>query len=72
MPFARTSFPGLTTFGHVEAGGVIVDLSSKKNWEAFVDHSILFPMESDDLFLHVGYHTPMDRSATNNKFLVDK
>lgn len=31
MPFARTSFPGLTTLDHVEAGGIFVDPSSKKN-----------------------------------------
>lgn len=57
MPFARTSFPGLTILGHVEAGGIIVDLSSRKNWEAAVDHNILFPMgRIDDVFLHVSYH----------------
>jgi hypothetical protein len=57
MPFARTSFPGLTTLGLVEAGGKVVDLSSTKNWEAQIDHSTLFPMgRIDDVFLHVSFH----------------
>lgn len=61
MPFARTSFPGLTTLGHVEVGGIIVDLSSTKNWEAVIDHKVLFPMgRIDDVFLHVSYHTRID------------
>lgn len=47
MPFARTSFPGLTTLEHFEARNMVVDLGSKRNWEAVVDHKILFPMGED-------------------------
>jgi hypothetical protein len=54
MPFARTPFPGLTVVGAVETGKTVVDLSSRKDWQAQVDGSILFPMGlADDVFLHV-------------------
>jgi hypothetical protein len=54
MPFERTRLPGLTTFGHAEAGGNTVNLSSAKDWEAQIEHNILFPMgRVDDVFLHV-------------------
>lgn len=54
MPFERTSFPGLTVVGHVEAGTTTVELGSRKDWIAQEDNSILFPMGlADDGFLHV-------------------
>lgn len=54
MPFARTSIPGLTVVGSVEAGTTVVELSSREGWQAQVDDSILFPMGLiDDVFLHV-------------------
>lgn len=54
MPFMRTSFPGLTVVGHVEAGLTTVDLGSRKDWAAQEDNSILFPTGLvDDGFLHV-------------------
>jgi hypothetical protein len=54
MPFERTTLPGLTTVGKVEAGGQVIDLSSAKGWQGQVDNSILFPMgRVDDVFLHV-------------------
>jgi hypothetical protein len=59
MPFARTSFPGLTVVGTVDAGDCIVDLSSRSGWQAQVDDTILFPMGlADDVFLHVQCNWP--------------
>lgn len=56
MPFARSSFPGMTTIGKVKVGNEIVDLSSSKDWEAQIDENILFPMgRIDDVFLHVSF-----------------
>jgi hypothetical protein len=56
MPFERTLFPGLTVFGHVQAGTETVELGSNKDWLAKVEDSILFPMGLvDDGFLHVSY-----------------
>ena len=54
MPFARTSIPGLTVAGRVEAGSTVVALDSMENWQAQVDGSVLFPTGLvDDVFLHV-------------------
>lgn len=54
MPFERTALPGLTVIGKIEAGSDIIDLSSSKDWKAYVDESIQFPMGlADDVFLHV-------------------
>jgi hypothetical protein len=54
MPFERTTHPGLTVIGSVEAGSTVVDLSSYAGWQAQVDESILFPTGLlDDGFLHV-------------------
>lgn len=54
MPFERTALPGLTVIGKIEAGSDVIDLSSCKDWKAYVDESIQFPMElADDVFLHV-------------------
>ena len=54
MPFERTAFPGLTVFGQIEAGEMMVELNSLMGWEAEVDESVLFPTGLvDDVFLHV-------------------
>lgn len=54
MPFERTSFPGLTVVGSVNAGETVVDLCSYKGWLAQVNENILFPTGLvDDSFLHV-------------------
>lgn len=56
MPFGRTSFPGLTVFGTVNAGEDLIELRSGevKEWKAEVNESIEFPTGSvDDVFLHV-------------------
>lgn len=54
MPFERTPLPGLTVIGNVEIEQEVIDLTSSKNWTAFVDESIQFPMGlADDVFLHV-------------------
>lgn len=54
MPFERTAVPGLTVVGTVEAGMEVVDISSRKDWQAQVDEGISFPMGLiDDVFLHV-------------------
>jgi hypothetical protein len=57
MPFERTSFPGLTVVGSVNAEATVVDLCSGKDWLAQVNESILFPTGLvDDGFLHVRAH----------------
>ncbi|KAF4499689.1 hypothetical protein FAGAP_4140 [Fusarium agapanthi] len=57
MPFERTSFPGLTVIGVVEADGESVSLDSWHGWLAEEDNSILFPMgRPDDVFLHINEH----------------
>ena len=57
MPFERTSTPGLTVIGNVEAVTETMDLSSNNGWYAQVDESIMFPMGLvDDVFLHVRSH----------------
>lgn len=54
MPFARTSYPGLTVHGTVEAGSEIIDLRTNEDWQAHVDKGVLFPTGLiDDVFLHV-------------------
>lgn len=54
MPFERTTLPGLTVVGSIEAGSNVVELDSHKGWQAQVDESIQFPMGLiDDGFLHV-------------------
>lgn len=56
MPFERTTHPGLTVVGgvEVEGGSILVDLTTRMDWQAQVDHSILFPTGLlDDGFLHV-------------------
>jgi hypothetical protein len=54
IPFERTTHPGLTVVGSVEAGTTAVDLSSHTGWQAQVDDSVLFPTGLlDDGFLHV-------------------
>lgn len=54
MPFERTSFPGLTVVGQVDAGEEVVNLDSTNGWSAKVDTSTQFPTGLiDDVFLHV-------------------
>ncbi|KAF8851309.1 Six-hairpin glycosidase [Acephala macrosclerotiorum] len=54
MPFERTSFPGLTVIGSINANGRVVDLCSSTGWLAEVDESILFPTGLiNDGFLHI-------------------
>ncbi|KAH7176814.1 Six-hairpin glycosidase-like protein [Dactylonectria macrodidyma] len=54
MPFERTTLPGLTVIGNVQAGEEVVDLDSAKGWQARVDESVLFPTGLiDDVFLHI-------------------
>lgn len=54
MPFERTTHPGLTVVGSVEAGTMVIDLNSRNGWVAQVDYSVLFPTGLlDDGFLHV-------------------
>ena len=54
MPFSRTSNPGFTVTGTLQKNATTIDLSSKENWQAQVDDSVLFPTGVvDDGFLHV-------------------
>lgn len=54
MPFERTSFPGLTVVGRVEAATETVNIESRESWVAQVDESVNFPTGLvDDVFLHV-------------------
>ncbi|KAJ5174586.1 Bacterial alpha-L-rhamnosidase [Penicillium canariense] len=54
MPFERTARPGLTVIGHIEASKEVIELASSKDWMAYVDESIKFPMGlPDDVFLHI-------------------
>ncbi|KAB8215152.1 Six-hairpin glycosidase-like protein [Aspergillus novoparasiticus] len=58
MPFERTTLPGLTVVGSIEAGSNAVELDSHKGWQAQVDDSIQFPMGLiDDGFLHADTHS---------------
>ncbi|KAF7553526.1 hypothetical protein G7Z17_g3530 [Cylindrodendrum hubeiense] len=66
MPFERTTLPGLTVIGSVEAEGDVVDLSSCNGWSAQVDESTIFPTGLvDDVFLHINERiaptTPTER-----------
>ncbi|KAI1880776.1 hypothetical protein JX265_001016 [Neoarthrinium moseri] len=65
MPFVRTSFPGLTVIGNVEAGASIASLNTRDGWQAQVDNSILFPTGLiDDVFLHINERiTPREPTA---------
>lgn len=55
MAFERTTLPGLTVVGHVEAGSETIDLGSRQGWKASPDESVQFPSGLvDDVFLHVG------------------
>ena len=56
MPFARTSFPGLTVFGAIDSGVEAVEICTKQTqeWRAKVHNEVQFPTGSiDDGFLHV-------------------
>ncbi|KAK7415762.1 hypothetical protein QQX98_005675 [Neonectria punicea] len=68
MPFERTSFPGLTVIGKVEADATVVDLNSSISWGVQVDESIVFPTGLvDDVFLHISERvtpTPLIPPAT--------
>lgn len=58
----RTASPGLTVIGIVEAGTDVVDLTSRQDWQAQVDNSILLPTGLiDDVSLHVSpLHQPRE------------
>jgi hypothetical protein len=54
MPFERTTYPGLTVVGSVEAGSQSISLDSNQGWLVRVNNSITFPTGLiDDVFLHV-------------------
>lgn len=54
MPFERTTYPGLTVVGSVEADSQSVLLNSNQGWLVRVNNSITFPTGLiDDVFLHV-------------------
>ncbi|KAH6645283.1 Six-hairpin glycosidase-like protein [Truncatella angustata] len=58
MPFVRTSFPGLTVIGNVDAGDAIINVNTREGWHAEVDDSTLFPTGLiDDVFLHINERT---------------
>ncbi|OJJ44017.1 hypothetical protein ASPZODRAFT_153995 [Penicilliopsis zonata CBS 506.65] len=65
MPFERTSTPGLTVVGCVQAGGAaVVELNSSQGWQAQVNESIQFPTGLvDDVFLHISERVAPTPSA---------
>lgn len=73
MPFERTTHPGLTVVGRIDAGKTVVDLSSGVDWQAQVDESIRFPMGlPDDVFLHVNLRVPYNGYLAVLMWMIDQ